>query len=482
MSQLWRSSAITGAALFLEAAAFYLVISMVTAVVQLPEARLPFWMVCLALVWAFLLSMYVQTVRFSLNLRGVLGLVLSLASLLLLANWSTGLGFLPMRKILNGDLVTVATLVLTLAGLLLVWWRGSSIAHEEADLETVRGSFQWGLVVVFVAALADTFTGAEVANGFLIVSFFGVGLAGMALARFTSESGGGQGMSRDWFLAIGVSIGAVLLVGVAISALGLGGLDDVTRAILRVVGAVGTWVLRPVLIVSGYLVGLLVELGHWLARNLGGGDLSSLDAAQEEIRKFHESLEKEGPGGPPQALLNALKWLAFLGASLVVGWVLFRVFRFRRRWRAVSDVQETRESLFTWTGAGQDLSSLLGDWWNHLVKASEEEGRSRAAPRNPREVYHALLLLAQRLGRPRREWQTPREHQGLLQGVLPAEPVGLIVTDFQLVHYGQGRVDDAELARLLQAWAALNQPGEVPPPGGDGGPEVAAPGTPRIDA
>ncbi len=461
MSQFWRTSAITGAALFLETAAFYLVIAMASAAVQLPQARLPFWMVGLALVWAFLLSLYVQTVRFSLNLRGALGLVLSLVSLLLMASWSTGLGFLPLGPILNGDLETVATLVLTLAFLLLVWWRGSSLAHDEVLLETVRGSFQWGLAAVFAAALVDSFTEAKVASGFLIVSFFGVGLAGMALARFTSESGADQGMSRQWFLAIGASIGAVLLVGVAISALGMGGLDDVTRAALRVVGTAGTWVLRPVLLVSGYLVGLLVELSHWLARMFGGGDLSSLEVAQQQIRQFHESLQKEGlGGGPPQALLTALKWLAFLAASLLVGWVLFRAFRFRRLWRAESEVQETRESLFTWTGAGQDLSSLLGDWWNNLVKASEREEGRRVAPRDPREVYHALLLLAQRLGRPRREWQTPREHQVALQGVLPVEPVGRIVGDFQLVHYGQGRVDDAEMARLLQAWAALNQPEE----------------------
>ena len=460
MSQFRRASAITGAALFLEAAAFYLVITMVSAALQLPAAGLPFWMVLLALVWAFLLSMYVQTIRFSLNLRGFVGLVLSVVSLLMLANWSTGMGFLPLGQLLGGDLKTVATLVITLAFLLLVWWRGSSLAHDEMALEVVRGSFQWGLVVVFLAVLVNSFTGAKVVSGFLIVSFFGVGLAGMALARFTSESGGDQGMSRDWFLAIAASIGAVLLVGVAISALGLGGLDDVTRAMVRVVGTVGGWVLRPVIIVSGYLVSLLVDLGHWLTRVLGGGDLSSLELAQEQIRQFHESLQKEGRGdGPPAALLTGLKWLAFLVAAFLAGWGVFRVFRFRKLWSTRSEVQETRESLFTWTGASQDLSSLLGEWWNSLVKASEQDGPRRAVPRDPREVYYALLQLAQRLGRPRREWQTPREHQGALQGVLPVEPVGRIVADFQLVHYGQGRVDDAEMERLLQAWAALNQPG-----------------------
>jgi hypothetical protein len=367
----------------------------------------------------------------------------------------------------------VATLVLTLGFLLLVWWRGSSLAHDEVMLETVRGSFQWGMVVVFAAVLVDSFSEAQLASGFLIIGFFSVGLAGMALARFTSESGGSQGISRQWFMAIGASIGAVMLAGVAISALGLGGLDDVTRAILRLVGTVGTWVLRPVLLLSGYLVSLLIEFSHWLARMFGGGDLSSLDLAAKQIRQFHESLEKEGAGGgPPQALLTGLKWLAFLLACLLAGWVLFRAFRFRRAWRVASEVEETRESLFTWTGAGQDLSSLLGDWWNNLVKASEEQGERRV-PRDPREVYHALLQLAQRRGRPPRAWPTPPAHQGALQGLLPAEPVGRIVSGFQVAHYGQGQVDDAQMQRLLQAWAEVNQPEE----GSGDGPASSANGT-----
>jgi hypothetical protein len=402
--------------------------------------------------------MYVQSAPLSLNLRGVLGLALSLVSLLVLANWSTGLGLLPLGQIMHGDLKTVATLVVTLAFLVVVWWRGSTIAHDEMGLDTVRGSFQWGLAVVFLAVVINSFTEARVASGFLVLSYFAVGLAGMALARFTSEAGGGQGMSRDWFIIIGASIGGVLLAGVAVSALGMGGLDDVTRAILRLVGAVGTWVLRPIIFVSGHLVGLLIDLGHWLARVLGGGDLSSLEVAREEMRRFHESLARQGPGaGPPAALVAALKWAAFLLALLITGWVLFRAFQFRRRWRADAEVQETRESLFTWTGASHDLSSLLSEWWNNLVRASEGDQR-RPPPRDPREIYHALLALAQRRGRPRREWQTPVEHQAVLQGVLPAQPVDRIVGDFQLVHYGHGRVDDAELERLFQAWAAVNQP------------------------
>lgn len=458
MSQFWRSGAVIAAVLFLEACAFYTIGAIASAGLRLPEVRLPFWMVLLAVAWAFLLSLYVQTTRLSLNLRGVVGLTVSLVLLLLLANWSTGLGVFPVGKVMGGVHAAV-TLAVIVVLLLFIWWRGASIAQDEMGLETVRGSFQWGLMVVFLAVIINSFSSARVVSGFLIVGYFALGLGGMALARFTSETGKDMGISRQWLMLIGASIGAVVLAGLLISMLGLGGLDDVTRAILRLVGTVGGWILRPFILASGYLVGLLVEFSHWLAQRLGGGDLSNFDLAQEQIRQFQENMARQGAGkSPPTALLMALRWLAFLAASFLIVWVLFRVFRFRRPWRTSGEVEETRESLFTWTGAGNDLSTLLGDWWDNLVKASEREGCRQAVARDARQIYYGLLALARRLGRPRQEWQTPVEHQSVMQGLLPDEPVARIVGDFQAVHYGQGQLDEAELARLQEAWAAVSKP------------------------
>ena len=86
MTKFWRASMLTGVALFLETCSFYLIFSIITTVIYLPEARIPFVLVFVTLLWAFLLAFYVQTVRFSLNLRGILGLIASVASLVLLSN------------------------------------------------------------------------------------------------------------------------------------------------------------------------------------------------------------------------------------------------------------------------------------------------------------------------------------------------------------------------------------------------------------
>lgn len=456
MSQFWRTSAITGAALFLEAAAAYLVIGLLALLTNTAMARLPLGLVLLALAWAYILSLYIQTIRFSLNLRGVIGLFLSLLSLMALAGLS-GIGFVPLGRILSGDLNAAFGLTLTLAFLVALWWRGSSLAHDEVTLETVRGAFQRGLGVVVGAVVIDALVAAPIVNGLLVVGFFAVGLAGLSLARFAAEAADGQGMSRDWFLPIGIMVAAVLLLALLIGGLGMGGLDDVTRAILRGVGAVGNWILRPILLGLGYVAAALVALGHWLTSVLGGGDLSGLNEAQEQLRRFHENLEEVEGDGPPGWVYALLRWLAVLMASLLAGWALFRVFRFRRLLRRSGEVQETRESLFTWDKANRDLFGAVNGWWNNLVQKATAEGDKVPEPANPREVYHRFLEVAANRGRPKGESQTPREHQDTLEDALPPAPVERIVGGFQSSHYGRQEPNPQEMAALHQDWETLRQ-------------------------
>jgi hypothetical protein len=455
MTQLWRNGLITVVSLFLETCAFYLVFKVIGTLIQLPAAQVPFGLVFLTLLWSFILSMYLQTIRFSLNLRGALGLVLSLLSILVLANWSTGLGLNPIGKLLGADFSLAVGLALTLVFLVTLWWRGASIAHDEVTLDSIRGAFQWGLVVVICAAVLDTLTSADIVNGFLIVGFFAAGLAGLSLARFSSDSGGSPVMSKTWFVPIAASVGGVVILGLLISLIGIGGLDDVTRAILRLIGSVGLWVLKPVLLGLGFVAAALVALGNWLSSVFGGGDLSGLEAAQEQIRQFHESLGEVEQTGPPRLLVWTLKFIAFLAAASVAAWVLFRLFRFRRLLRHQEDVEETRESLFSWSRVNADLLGMLNNWRG--ANQGQPGGMGTLEPQNPREVYHRFLSLADHVGYPRMDWETPREHQRQLSSALPPAPVDRIVNDFQSEHYGHAPVERQEMEQLLRDWAALNQ-------------------------
>ena len=137
-------------------------------------------------------------------------------------------------------------------------------------------------------------------------------------------------------------------------------MDYVTRLFLKMALTIAFWVIKPLLLALGFLAVILVALGNWLSSMFGGGYLSGLERAQEQIRQFHESMQAEaGDGGPPSLLVALLKWLGFLAATGVAVWILYRVFRFRRLLRVPGEVEETRESLFSWDGAQDDLSARV---------------------------------------------------------------------------------------------------------------------------
>ncbi len=457
MSQFWRTSLLTGVGLMLETCSFYLLFTIVSTAIQVPQSGVPLGLVFLTLLWAFLLSLYLQTIRFSLNLRGAMGLIISVVSLLILSNLSAGFGLIPLAALFSGSFTTLVTLILTLTFLVVLWWRGASIAQDEMTLDTIRSAFQFGLVIVIVAVLIDALTSAAIINGYLIFAFFAIGLGGLSLSRFSSDFGESQVMSRDWLLPIAASVGAVLLLALLISGIGLGGLDDVVRAILKFIGFVGLWILKPILLGLGLVAAGLVALGNWIASMFGGGDLTGLETAQEQIRQFHESLEDVEGGGPPALLIAALKFMAFLIGAALVGWILFRLFQFRRLFRDRGNVEETRESLFTWERANQDLVGMIGGWWNALMHGSGKGASGSREPEDPRELYHSFLMLSGELGYPRQEWQTPSEHQRTVDAVLPTQPVARVIDGFQNSHYGHKAVEGQAMDLLLRDWAVIRQ-------------------------
>ena len=437
MSAFGRAALITGIALFLEGFALYLASRLLANAIRLPDAAIPLGVAMLAMGWSFILSWYVQTIRFSLNLRGIIGLALSAVSVLVLAGVSMGAGWFPVRQVLSGDLRTAAALGMTAVFMLALWWRGTAIARDDVTLDVVRNAFVRGVVVIIAAVAADPLMEARIVRLPALLLYFAIGLAGLAVSRFAAEGGGL--MNRGWMAAILAGVGGVLALALVLGALGIGGLDDAARAIMRGIAFLGLWTLRPILLLLGLLAAGLVAIGNWVSGLFGGGDLSGLELARLQIEEFHESLRDVEGDGPPSVILTVIKWVAFLAALSLAGWALFRMFRRRRLTGGNYAEGELRESIFTWQGAGQDVTDTLAGWMNRVSNMR----RRRPPPVTPREVYHRMLEVASTLGFPRRRWQTPQEHRQDVSATLPDPPVSRIVSRFQRYYYGPRPNDEA---------------------------------------
>ena len=449
MLPIWKTRAITGAALFLETCSLYLVFAVVSTLVRFDQLHMPLWLVLVGLTWAFLLSSWVLSLPVTPVLRGLIGLALGVPSLLVLIAWNADKLFSPVGLLVSGAASDIGVVVGSTIFLLIVWWRGVELQREDITLDSVRSAFQVGMVVLLAASLIDAATDGPIVSGFLVVGFFAVGLPAMALARFSAEGTEEREMPSYWIWPIAACVAVVLVLGLLISGLGLGGLDDVTRAVVDVVGAVGGRILEPVLMLIGLLAGALVSAGNWFSGFFGGGDLEGLIQAQRSIEQFHESLRRTESTSDNSALFTALKWTATAIGTCLVLLVLYKLFRVRRHGGRNPDVVESRESLFSIKQAGEEIGEALTGLFGRIGGPR----RRNAIFRSPRDYYHALLEQAERAGRRREEWETPREHQRGLAGVLPADPVARIVDEFQASHYGaapgqQGQLDRLEADRL----------------------------------
>ena len=442
--------------LFLESCALYLLLSTFARLAKFEQLHMPIWLVMMALVWGYLLSLWILGLRLTPVLRGLLGVALGVPSLLVLTAWNAGEALQPFPLLTTGGLAGIGVFVGSILFLLVVWWRGVSLSQEDVTLDVVRSSFQVGLVVLLGVSLIDVATPGSIVSGFLVVGYFAVGLLGMAFARFSSETSEEREMPAQWIWPIIACVSAVLVIGLLISALGLGGLDDVTRVVARTIAAAGYWILEPVLMLIGLVAGALVNVGNWFSNLMGGGNLDGLIEAQRQIDEFHQTLRETEAQPSGNLMFIILQWAATAIGVLALAWAIYALFRSRRRRGRDGEVTESRESLFTMKRAGDDIGDAIGGLLSGLYGGGRRR-RRRNTPRSPREYYHALLEFAKRAGKPKETWETPREHQRQLAGLLPADPVGQIVDEFQDSHYGASPTTESQMERMQVSHQELEE-------------------------
>jgi len=133
----------------------------------------------------------------------------------------------------------------------------------------------------------------------------------------------------------------------------------------------------------GLFARLVVGFVNWLSSIVGTGDFTALIKAQDRLNEFHEGFREQSEEKESStALVTMAKWLALGVATAIAGFVVYRLFRSRRFMGQEDDVEETRESLFSWQRANDDVSGMFAVWWKNMFPVKEKGlGAARIQPR-----------------------------------------------------------------------------------------------------
>lgn len=335
-----------------------------------------------------------------------------------------------------------------------LWWLGRRLAYIGLDFATAVAEFQFGLVML----LMTFFVGYELeldqsSSVFVALLFFFFALLGISITHGQD----GKSWLSSWYQGhwsglLLVSIGLILIIGVAISFI-------VTPDLIQLLLTALKW-----------LWGMVEKLLDYLASLLPPMEPSELSPTPP--------LPGGGPEEPymplhiPEFLLSGLRlgWsILVFGIALLAIWrISTQIFSWLRR-RMASQGGETeplegafKADFLNWL---RRILQLLGLKW--LLKPRRRMGLILPEVASVRQIYNQLLRWAASGGYPRQKHETPYEYLSVLGSLMPENQgeLDFITSEYVSARYGSSLPTDDELRQLKQKWHQLRETRLKPPDG-----------------
>jgi len=348
--------------------------------------------------------------------------------------------------------------------------------------EHIWRTFAVGFLALAALLMAASLDGRGLPAGTvnLLWLFFATGMVALALAGLKAaggldgalESDGGQiavrpGLDRYWLMSVFSIIGALLGLGLALSAV------IAPEAVGQVLGAVWIVIRQAILylwiIVSLILFPIAYVLALFLQPLLEALTRFGESVGLNELPALTESWEgQESPGeglGMLDSLPDGLQWVA-LGALIVLIGLAFALAlrRLLSGRKPKNGIVETRETILS----RELLQKQMADLWRSLLGRFR---RHQNTPFNPflslegetptrrviRAVYQAVLAAAQERGWPRPRSFTPGEYRPDLEIVWPSgqAALGVITEGYVNARYGSNPPSTEQAECVRQAWDVL---------------------------
>ncbi len=348
-----------------------------------------------------------------------------------------------------------------------LWFQGIFDGRSKLYREDVWGAFSFGFLALALAAIVAVTGERAVLEGMgpLVLVFFACGMAALAVSSIEAERQavarrGEPALSpnRYWLASIAAVIGALLVVGLILSAVLT---PEIVARALRwtddILGILGQ-ILYYLLLIVAYLIFLLLGPLFDLLQRMLGGATQPEPLRMPDFQQQFEDIERGAATIPP--IVGRI--LSVSAAAIVVLIIIAAFVVVLRRMQSGRDdtINETRESILS----HDLLADQLGQLWRGLL------GRLRR-PRAPGEVflslegeqplrrvvratYQSLLAVARQRGAPRQRSQTPAEYQHTLTGLAAdTEDIAILTRGYVKARYAPDPPTSEEADGVRAAWA-----------------------------
>ncbi len=344
-----------------------------------------------------------------------------------------------------------------------IWWRGFHIAGQSINPNMVWNSFRLGLAGLVFLGIYHKMQGIRWEGIGVISAFLFLGLVAMILFRISSGIAlygvGTKRLGRRWWgiilLAVAAFVGGAFLIAYLLTGPMVFLLDGATQAL--------RWFLVPLMFVLsiiayvGYYLGLAVYsiLALILPESVQYGPQQLIYPPSE----FNFGAEETtSPTLPPliqfgvDHLPDIILWLA----AFVIIAGLARLAQRRLSMRSRIDFEEAEGINSKDKRKG---SRGLGDQARSLIKSISRlfPGQRFLTKIRIRQIYAAVLSLAENFGQPRKTFQTPLEYLPVIQGLFPgaSEEAKQITRAYLIVRYGENPEDPDTLEIVETAWRRI---------------------------
>lgn len=378
--------------------------------------------------------------------------------------------FVHTAKVLGESLKNPGTIVAALPVMVYLCWRGIVLGQSTSYFKDIYRTFLLGMVALIaliviwqISSASGTIEKPGSDLGVNVIAFFFFGLISIAVSHLylmrstmPREEAALTSVWRWLPIMLGV-IGGVVLVGFGIaSALSPEFFDSVGHGAGVFFGFLGK-ILNYLMVPFNYLADGIMWLLRWFLNLLRGSGQVLQNASGNVTQPFQNvATTKELPLWATQTI----KWLVI---TIIIGLVIFilarAVSRFRAR-HAREEIEELRESLFSWKALRDDLKEMFG---NMRFRRKEAAALKYNYDENPnrrleiREIYRHLQWEAGKSGMARRRHETTEEYAGRLGRFVPEGngPLHSLTDMYENVRYGENTVPDTQIDSANSLWQTL---------------------------